>query len=201
MRAITYIDGQNLFFSVKESFGYHYPNYDVKLLSEKLCLLNGWSCKQVRFYTGIPDSEDNWFWNGFWTAKLRSMSRKGIITFARSLRYRNKTVKLPDGNSVTTLVGDEKGIDVRIAVDILRSAMRKEFDVAIIISQDQDFSEVAREIRRIAKEQRRYIKIASAFPVSPTSRNKRGIESTDWIKFDRALYTQCIDHYDYRPRR
>jgi len=41
---------------------------------------------------------------------------------------------------------------------------------------------VAMEIREIAKEQNRWIKIASAFPYSPTTRNRRGIERTDWKK-------------------
>jgi len=200
MRAISFIDGQNLYYGVKEAFGYSYPNYNVKVLAEKICSLQGWNCHQVRFYTGIPDSSDNPFWHGFWTAKLRSMSRQGVLTFARPLRYRNKTIALPDGRKVTRLVGDEKGIDVRIALDVLRMAMKREYDVAIIISQDQDLSEVAVELRVIAKEQGRWIKIASAFPFSPTSRNKRGIERTDWIKIDRELYEQCIDDYDYRPK-
>jgi uncharacterized LabA/DUF88 family protein len=128
------------------------------------------------------------------------MSRQGVFTFARTLRYRNKTITLPDGRKVTRMVGDEKGIDVRIALDVLGVAFRREYDVATIFSQDQDLSEVAVELRTIAKEQGRWIKIASAFPASPTSRNKRGIERTDWIKIDRELYEQCVDNYDYRPK-
>jgi hypothetical protein len=44
----------------------------------------------------------------------------------------------------------------------------------------------------------RWIKIASAFPVSPAASNRRGINSTDWIPIDRALYDQCLDRRDYR---
>jgi hypothetical protein len=72
--------------------------------------------------------------------------------------------------------------------------------VAVIFSQDQDLSEVAEEIRTIAQEQDRWIKIVSAFPFSPTSRNRRGIEKTDWIRIDRALYGACLDRRDYRPK-
>jgi len=39
----------------------------------------------------------------------------GVIIFARPLKYNNQTIKLPDGQTITTLVGKEKGIDVRIA--------------------------------------------------------------------------------------
>jgi uncharacterized LabA/DUF88 family protein len=199
MRAVSFIDGQNLYYGAKEAFGYSYPNYDVKALAEKICSIQGWDCHQIRFYTGIPDRADNQYWHDFWSAKLLSMSRQGVFTFARTLRYRNKTITLPDERKVTRLVGDEKGIDVRIALDVLGMAFRREYDVAVLFSQDQDLAELATELRVIAKEQNRWIKIASAFPFSPVSRNKRGIDRTDWIKIDRRLYEQCIDDYDYRP--
>jgi hypothetical protein len=73
--------------------------------------------------------------------------------------------------------------------------------VAVIFSQDQDLSEVADEIRKISSREDRWIKIASAFPIGPTSRNRRGINGTDWIKIDRKTYDACIDSRDYRPRR
>ena len=52
----------------------------------------------------------------------------------------------------------------------------------------------------ISAEQSRWIKMASAFPVSPVSRNRRGINSTDWIQIDRAAYDRCLDSRDYRPK-
>jgi hypothetical protein len=78
---------------------------------------------------------------------------------------------------------------------------RAECDVALIFSQDQELSEVAEEIRTIALEQDRWIKVACAFPVSPTTINRRGINKTDWIQIDRALYDACLDRRDYRPKR
>jgi uncharacterized LabA/DUF88 family protein len=41
------------------------------------------------------------------------------------------------------MVGREKGIDVRLALDILLLGFRSEYDVAVVFSQDQDLSEVA----------------------------------------------------------
>lgn len=107
---------------------------------------------------------------------------------------------MPDGTTHTFLAGEEKGIDVRLALDVIRMAHRKEYDVAVIFSQDQDLSEVAEEIRAIAREQDRWIKVACAFPFSPTTRNRRGIDKTDWIRIDRATYDACLDRRDYRPR-
>ena len=141
---------------------------------------------------------DNAFWHSFWERKLRVISWQGVHVYSRSLRYRNKTVRLPDGTEYTFLAGEEKGIDVRIALDVIRMAHRNEFDVALVFSQDQDLSEVAAEIRVIAREQNRWIKIACAFPSSPTSRNRRGIDKTDWVRIDRATYDACLDRRDYR---
>jgi len=199
-RTIAFFDGQNLFHTVKSAFGYIYPNYDVKALAQSICAAKGWQLDQVRFYTGVPDSTDNAMWNGFWAAKLLAMSRQGVWTFSRPLRYRNQIVKLPDGTSHAFLAAEEKGVDVRIALDVIRLAHRRDYDVALVFSQDQDLSEVAAEVRTISTEQSRWIKMASAFPVSPVSRNRRGINSTDWIRIDRAAYDACIDPRDYRPK-
>lgn len=197
-RTIAFLDGQNLYHSVRESFGYTYPNYDVLALSRTICQKKNWELIQARFYTGVPDKSDDPLWSEFWSHKLAMLGRQGVHTFSRSLRYRNRIVKLPDGTEHTFLAGEEKGIDVRIALDIIRMAHHEEYDVALIFSQDQDLSEVAKEIRTIAQEQGRWIKIACAFPFSPTTRNKRGINKTDWILLDRATYDACLDRRDYR---
>lgn len=127
------------------------------------------------------------------------MGRQGVWLFSRSLRYRNRIIDLPGGGQHSFLSGEEKGVDVRIALDVVRMAHRREFDVALVFSQDQDLSEVAEELRVIAREQGRWIKMASAFPASPTSRNRRGINKTDWVRVDRATYDACLDFRDYRP--
>lgn len=197
-RAVAFIDGQNLFHHSRAAFGYHFPNYDIRKLVAAIVAQEGWSLAGVNFYTGVPDATDDPMWNRFWTNKLASMGRQGIPVFSRSLRYRNKAVKLPDGFVYTFLHGEEKGIDVRIALDIIGQAVRNELDVAVVFSQDQDLSEVADEIRVIAKQQDRWIRIACAYPISPASTNKRGINGTQWIKIDRRLYDACVDGKDYR---
>ena len=163
-------------------------------------MARGWHCQQVRFYTGVPDAADNAFWNHFWIAKCAQMGRERVHVFTRSLRYRNQKVTLPDGRTFTFLVGAEKGIDVRLALDVIRLAHQNEYDVAVLFCSDQDLSEVAEEIRLIARERRRWIKIASAYPSSPAYK-VRGINKTDWIPIDRATYDACLDPRDYSPKR
>jgi hypothetical protein len=65
-RAITFVDGQNLYHGAREAFGHAYPNYDVLALARRICQDAGWEPVQVRFYTGIPDPADDPFWNRFW---------------------------------------------------------------------------------------------------------------------------------------
>jgi hypothetical protein len=64
-RAVVFIDGQNLFHAVRESFGYTYPNYDVFALADTVCKAKGWTLAEARFYTGIPDPIDNPFCTTF----------------------------------------------------------------------------------------------------------------------------------------
>jgi uncharacterized LabA/DUF88 family protein len=97
-------------------------------------------------------------------------------------------------------VAQEKGIDIRLALDVVHAVRTNQCDVAVVLSQDQDLSEVADEVRFIAQEQDRWVKMVSAFPFSPTSTNKRGVNRTDWVRISRELYDSCIDHNDYRPK-
>lgn len=199
-RAIAFIDAQNLFHAAKEAFGYRYPNFDPLKLARAVCEGYGWSLEETRLYTGVPARGDDRFWNHFWTAKLAQLGREGVVTYARALRYRNQTVRLPGGQEHSFLVGQEKGIDIRLALDVVRLAHQRTYDVALVFSQDQDLSEVADELRVIAREQGRWLKIASAYPSSPASRNARGVNGTDWIRIERPLYDACLDLRDYRPK-
>jgi uncharacterized LabA/DUF88 family protein len=181
-RTIAFIDGQNLFHNVRHAFGYTYPNYDVVKLSQAVCSSRGWQLSRVQFYTGIPSAADNAFWHGFWTKKLAAMGRKpGVKVYSRSLVYRNKTVNVPGFGPFTFPSGEEKGIDVRLALDVLDAAHANEFDIALIFSQDQDLSELASLISLLVASQNRWIK-----------------NSTDWCPIDRATYDGCIDTRDYR---
>lgn len=199
-RTTAFIDGQNLYYATREAFSYTQPNYNPLALATAIAKQQGWRLTSTRFYTGLPNPQASPFWHHFWVAKLRALSWQGVTIYSRPLRYRNHTVALPNGRTHTFLAAEEKGVDVRIALDIIRGAHRNEYDVALIFSQDQDLSEVADEIRTLAQEQQRCIKMASAFPRSPASHNRRGITNTDWLPIDRTLYDACLDPRDYRPK-
>jgi len=41
-RTIAFFDGQNLFHSVKQAFGYPHPNYDPTHLAKRICDTKSW---------------------------------------------------------------------------------------------------------------------------------------------------------------
>lgn len=196
-RAIAFIDGQNLYHHARAAFEVTHPNYDVLALARTICQSNGWFFKAARFYTGTPELADDPLWHNFWAKKLLAIKRQGVHVFSRRLRYRETEVKIGDeAHSIT--VGEEKGIDIRIALDCVSLSLSNDLDVAVIFSQDQDMSEVVDEIKKIARLQKRWIKVACAYPLSPTASNRRGINGSQWVPFDKTVYSRCIDSHDYR---
>jgi uncharacterized LabA/DUF88 family protein len=187
--AIAFIDGQNLYHCAKEAFGYEFPNYDPRKLAETVCAQRGWKLTQVRFYSGVPPKDRNPWWHEYWSRKKTRMVRAGVEVFTRPLRYAAEF--LEDGT--TRYIPREKGIDVRIAIDVLTLAIKKSYDVAVIFSQDQDLAEVAKELRDIAFRQNRWLKVASAYPVGSGTDNSRGINGSDWIRLSKGDYDACID--------
>jgi uncharacterized LabA/DUF88 family protein len=196
-RVVAFFDGQNLYRCAKEAFGYTYPNYDPVKLSQFVCHKQNWQLDSVRFYTGIPKQSDDPFWNTFWVNKLANLGRKKVIVYKRYLARREKEIKTPSGiQKIPYLI--EKGIDVRISIDIIRMALNKMYDIALLFSQDQDLSEVAQEIHNISKERGISIKIASAYPENLDRSYNRGINKTEWIPLAKEEYDACIDPVDYR---
>ena len=63
-RAVSFIDGQNLYHSARESFGYTYPNHDVVALSRAISQKKGYRNPIVELLDGteqnlVPPQSDN----------------------------------------------------------------------------------------------------------------------------------------------
>ena len=191
-RAIAFIDGQNLFASARDAFAIRTPSLDVVALSRAVAAARGWELAEVRFYSGVPTVKDNERLHDAWTSQLRGMRARGVDVTVRPLRRHRKRVRLDDGRTVEGAVLEEKGIDVRIALDVVRAVAEDRCDVILLFSQDQDFAEVALEVRTMSRERQRWLKIASAFPVGDGTVNRRGVDRTDWLPIDRATYESCL---------
>jgi hypothetical protein len=190
-RVVAFFDCQNLFKAVKHIWGYSFPNFDPVKLAQVMTekhKYEHWKLEGIRLYSGIHDKKRNPEWYSFWTRKLANHKNKDtrVSYFTSPLRYSEDIPR-------------EKGVDIRIALDLVRMARKNEYDVALLFSQDNDFAEVAQEIRDIANEYSRWIKIASAYPCDLRS-NTHGVDRTDWVPISREEYDACIDPLDYRTQ-
>ena len=192
-RTIAFVDGQNLFGSARDAFGIRQPSFDVVALARAVSLQRGWRLEGVRFYTGVPEASDRPALHDMWARQLRRMRSCGVVVTTRHVRRRRRRGLLDDGRLVDVTVFEEKGIDLRIALDVVRALIAGECDVVLLFSQDQDFAELADEVRFVARRQCRWVKIASAFPVGPGTRNRRGVDHTDWVPIDSAMWEACLD--------
>lgn len=198
---MAFIDGQNLYQHAKDAFGHHHPNYDPIKLHAAVCAHHGWTPNLVRFYSGIPSQEVSPMWAGYWAKRVLMLKRAGVHVTTRPLRYRIKDAYNSQGQQERVIVPQEKGIDTRLAIDIVSTARRRQWDVAVIYSQDQDLAEVVDEIKAIGKEQGRELVICCPFPSGPNATSKRGIDRCKWFPMEQTFYDACLDPTDYRPRR
>ena len=190
LRTIIFIDGQNLYHLSKNlwnspgSIKYTYPNYDVEKLAQTLVSrVPGGTLAQIRFYTGMPTASVNPFWHKFWTNKLRPMRNRGVIVYVGRV---NQGLQ-------------EKGVDVSLAIDLVRLTYEEAYDVAWIVSQDSDFGPAVTLAKRIGAVQGRTLSFESCFPYEVgRSRSARGVPGTIWHHIDRPTYDSWFDPRDYR---
>ena len=195
MDTIVFVDGQNLYHLAMKAWlsgmsrptpPYAWPSYDVVKLANALTARDpGRTLTEVRFYTGVPDESSSPFWHGFWTNKIRYLRNGGIYVYQGNINRG----------------GQEKGVDVSLALDLVQAAHERRYDVAIIVSQDADFGPAVRLARQIAESQNRTLTFESAFPFHRGRVSPRGVPGTTWVHIDQAMYDACLDPRDYRPAR
>ena len=192
MRTIVFIDGQNLYHLAKNAWGadcsqspYAWPSYDVEKLAYALVAkIPGRKLVQIRFYTGVPSRKANSFWHGFWSNKLRFLRSRGIAVYRGSIGFG----------------GQEKGVDVSLAIDLVQATYEQKYECAIIVSQDKDFQPAVLLSKTIAQAQGRKLAFESSFPFKAGNVSRRGVPETTWIHIDKSTYDACFDPTDYRPR-
>lgn len=199
-RVGVFIDGFNLFSWVKRCFGYKHPNYDIKKLAESVVTMEeGRQVASINFYIGIPSKIDDAINNAWWTRKLAAMGRLGVNIVTRPLKRRELTIKLSGivyfEKTVPRLI--EKGIDLKLGLDMVRLARNREYDVAILFSQDGDLAEAVEEVKRVGREQERQIQIECAYPIA-AGINSYPIRRTVPRQITKTQYDTCIDPTDYR---
>ena len=115
-RVVAFFDGRNLRKSARSAFGHReYENIHPLKLARLVCARQGWQLEEVNFYIGIPgkgrkvggETRDDW------RRRAALWAGEGVNIFTRNLACNNR----------------EKGIDVRIALDVARQMREDAFDI------------------------------------------------------------------------
>lgn len=147
-RGMIFIDGSNVYFDYKKvSNG---KSIDIEKYIESIkTLFPAVEIRRTYYFTS--ESTNN---QGF----LQTINRIPYVEVVRG-RLQAKTISLDNHNilcpqcnskiSQSFSVQIDKGTDVNIAVEMLKHAYNKSYDVAILASRDADFAGVVRIIKDI----------------------------------------------------
>lgn len=191
-----FIDGQNFFLSTKTLFGYQHPNFDIIALCRGLAALKGLALGHIHFYTGMPGQQENPCWHDYWSRRLEDWYQSGVHIFNPPMRYHTKHEFAPNGEMNTWSQPVEKGVDVRIALDMVKYAHAGAQNI-ILLSRDNDLGVAAAEVRSIARDYGRRISVASAYPATHQN-TTRGVDGTTWIPISKSFYDKHLDPRDFR---
>lgn len=172
-RAIIFIDGNNWYHNSKQLIDT--KHIDFLKLSKLICNSLKFELGQIRYYNSIPDISENALKYHQHMEFLRSLEGQGIKVFTRKLQKTSTKEILKEKARVLEILDlcqvckplvkqncldcigiiskKEKGIDVKIAVDMVRKCLiEKECDVCVLISGDADFIPAMQTIKDAGKE-------------------------------------------------
>lgn len=145
MRAIVFIDGSNFYHRLK----YLTVGKDnISLLSFDFVAFCKWLCQdnslvEIRYYVGVVKQQKN-------NAKSEKMYADQQHLFFKLLQ---ENVKIILGQLIQHRDKSyhEKGVDVRIAVEMIRLARQDKFDIAYLLSSDTDLVPAVEEVLSLKK--------------------------------------------------
>lgn len=140
-RKLVIFDGSNFFHRVKALCSdFHLTNFDHRKLAELIC--GDKDCLSVEYCIGeikMGGSEK--------TKRLYDGQQKLFYNLGSQRILIKRGVMLKTGN-----IYHEKGVDVRIAIDILRGALKNEYDICYVVSSDMDLVPAIKDARRSKKD-------------------------------------------------
>ena len=155
-RVVIFIDGTNLFHALWECYRTHI--LDIKELAAKLCCVNR-ELVQVRYYYSPFIKQINSHMYAIQQRYIEAIKKHDNVHIIEG-KYVRKPVllKRETMNKIkSSLTPDdlwtyvEKGIDVKISVDMITLALKDVYDTAILVSGDGDFVPVINQLKELRK--------------------------------------------------
>ena len=148
MKTNIYIDGLNLYYRAVQGTPNKWLNI-VKLFQEKYPENN---IHKIKYFTSIVQSRDD----DPSKPERQQIYLRALQTFPQieiiKGRFQTSTVRMPlahpPHDTVEVLRTEEKSSDVNLAVHLLNDAHNKDYEVAIVVSNDSDLAESIRIVTR-----------------------------------------------------
>lgn len=208
LRVVVFIDGQNFFNDCLRTFGKGEAH--PHLLAQEVCSTTFGQDRQlvqVRFYTGVHTPNRFAAMNAYMTRRIEAMKRQGVHVFSRPLKYSLEWVddRRSPGNFIQIWKGREKGVDVKIALDLVMMAVEDKYDVAVLVSTDTDLDEAIEEVIDLRNRLKKWLVVENAVCVKPTDPVtgkrppfKKLKNAGRLIHIDDAMFQRVQDTTDYR---
>ena len=147
-RVIVFVDAQNFYRGARRAFfddaidPYRFGQFQPWTLGELLSSRDaGRTLAEVRLYTGRPDAYLQPAAHRANVLQCQAWERAGSHVFTRQLRYPYGWPDNADGQRP-----QEKGSDVRMALDIALLAYKGQYDVGVVCSADTDLIPAIEEV-------------------------------------------------------
>lgn len=145
-RAYVFIDGSNFYFKLKELTSkldgkYSLLDFNFRKFAEWLVKPD--ELMEIRYYLGAIKRERNnqkseQLYNSQQKLIGKIQQQNIIITLGQVIRHPDKT-------------HHEKGVDVRLAVEMIKFARENKYDIAYLVSSDTDLVAAVEEVQAFGK--------------------------------------------------
>ncbi|MBU4308199.1 MAG: NYN domain-containing protein [Nanoarchaeota archaeon] len=170
-KAIIFVDANNWYHNVKPWF--KPSNIDIKKLSDFILKKKNLKLVEIRWYSSMPNRADNELIYKKQRAFLGHLQKQGVKIITRKLqKLSTKELKKKRQDFIESwdlckickpIVQEsfldmsdnfqkEKGIDVWIAIDMVKGAIKENIDLAVLISGDADFVPAFNLIKEVGKD-------------------------------------------------
>lgn len=147
-RVVVFIDVQNVHNDFRRAFvddpdtaDSHIGAFNPMELAKRLVAMGPdfeeWTLSEVRAYAGSPLAHHQPTATAAHDRQMETWRKWGVIVQPRPLYY-------PPGEKPR-----QKGVDVELAIDVFRMAVEKQYEIAVIVSTDQDIKPALEAVAKL----------------------------------------------------